>query len=56
MDSPCYKCLERYIGCHSLCSKYDEYHQYRIQKSREKRLRHIVTDVEINLMKNRRDP
>lgn len=26
MKSPCYKCQERHVNCHSECEKYKEYH------------------------------
>lgn len=37
MESPCYKCADRYLGCHSKCSKYIEFNKFR-EGIREKTL------------------
>lgn len=38
MNSGCYKCLDRYVGCHSNCKKYKEYkeHLAYLKKCKEK--------------------
>lgn len=54
VSSPCYKCLDRSSGCHSKCQAYVTYHEGRVEKSHQRQFNTIVTDVSIQLMKNRK--
>lgn len=43
-DAPCYKCTNRKLNCHSICSKYKSYNAYR-ETIRNARLKtHKVND------------
>lgn len=35
METPCYKCNERTLGCHTSCSEYEKYKLF-IKKARDK--------------------
>lgn len=41
MDSPCYKCSLRYLGCHGKCEKYQEY------KKELRRVKTLRTNEEV---------
>jgi len=56
VSSPCYKCLDRSSGCHSRCQAYGVYHEGRVERSHQRQFNAIVTDVSIQLMKNRKGP
>ena len=36
MKSPCHNCGERYVGCHSVCEKYQVFNQF-CEEQRQKR-------------------
>ena len=29
--APCFKCKERYLGCHAKCEKYQKFHDERVE-------------------------
>ena len=36
MESPCYNCQNRTVGCHSTCAAYITYDNYRVEQRRMK--------------------
>ena len=52
MESPCHRCEERQMRCHSYCERYKTYRQ---QQEAAYEKRHEVADLQDFLIKNRRD-
>lgn len=38
MKSPCMHCIERFLGCHSICEQYAEYCRYREELNNKRRI------------------
>ena len=46
-NAPCFKCEDRYVGCHSTCNKYKEFSDSR-NVNRDVRLQEIDVDTYYN--------
>jgi len=52
LKSPCFKCKERFVGCHSKCERYKKYRsEYDKLNKKEKREKMLSYGTTISLFK-----